>query len=49
MFALAALYLKDGRPAESRNMLLDLLALEPTNEDATNLLEEVDHCLARVG
>lgn len=49
MFALAALYLKDGRLDESREMLLDLLALEPMNEDATNLLEEVDHSLARTG
>jgi len=49
MFALAALYLKDGRPEESREMLLNLLALEPTSEDATNLLEEVEHCLAGTG
>ncbi|HPC94889.1 MAG TPA: tetratricopeptide repeat protein [Sedimentisphaerales bacterium] len=46
MFALAALYFKDGRPEESRQMLLNLLALEPTNGDATNLLEEVEHSLA---
>ncbi len=49
MFALAALYLKDGQLDESREMLLNLLALEPTNEDATNLLEEVDHSLAHAG
>ncbi len=46
MFALAALYLKDGRPEASREMLLNLLAMEPANEDATNLLEEVEHSLA---
>lgn len=46
MFALAALYFKDGRLEESRQMLLNLLALEPTNGDATNLLEEVEHSLA---
>lgn len=49
MFALAALYLKDGRPEESRQMLQDLLALEPTNEDAKDLLEEVEHGLVESG
>jgi tetratricopeptide (TPR) repeat protein len=43
MFALAALYLKDGRPEPSKTMLLHILALEPTNRDAANLLEEVEH------
>jgi Flp pilus assembly protein TadD len=43
MFALAALYLKDGRPEQSKNVLLSLLALEPANHDAVNLLEEVEH------
>ncbi len=43
MFALAALHLKDGRPDQARSVLLNLLALEPTNRDAANLLEEVDH------
>jgi tetratricopeptide (TPR) repeat protein len=47
MFALAVLYLKDGRPERAKSTLLDLLSLEPTNQDATNLLEEVDHDLAR--
>jgi len=46
MFALAALYLKDGRAAQARNTLLNLLALAPTNQDAANLLEEVEHDLA---
>lgn len=45
MFALAALYLKDGRPEQARDTLLDLLALEPANQDAANLLEEVEHSL----
>jgi tetratricopeptide (TPR) repeat protein len=49
MFALAALYFKDGRPDKSREILLNLLALEPRNEDATNLLEEVEHDLAGTG
>ena len=48
MFALAALYLKDGRPEQSKSMLLNLLTLEPTNHDAANLLEEVEHTLAAV-
>ena len=46
MFALAALYLKDMRPEQARDTLRNLLALEPTNEDAVNLLEEVEHSLA---
>ena len=46
MFALAVLYLKDGRPEQARNTLVNLLALEPANRDAANLLEEVDHNLA---
>jgi tetratricopeptide (TPR) repeat protein len=46
MFALAALYLKDGQPDQSKTVLLDLLALEPTHRDAANLLEEVRHTLA---
>jgi len=45
MFALAALYLKDGRTEQSKGMLLDLLALEPMNQDASSLLEEVEHML----
>lgn len=49
IYALAVLYLKDGRPEQAKNTLLDLLALEPNNQDAVNLLEEVDHCLAGAG
>jgi len=48
LFALAALYLKDGRPQQAKSTLLNLLALEPTNHDAVNLLEEVEHNLAAV-
>jgi Flp pilus assembly protein TadD len=48
MFALAALYLKDGRLESSKTMLLNILALEPANRDATNLLEEVDHTCSGV-
>lgn len=46
MFALSALYLKDGQVEQSRDMLLSLLSLEPANRDAANLLEEVEHSLA---
>ncbi len=46
MFALSALYLKDGRTEQARDMLQNLLALEPANQDAANLLEEVEHTLA---
>jgi tetratricopeptide (TPR) repeat protein len=45
MFALAALYLKDGRFEPSKAMLLNLLTIEPANRDAANLLEEVEHTL----
>ena len=48
MFALAALYSKDCRPEQARAMLLNLLALDPTNQDAANLLEEVDHQIAGI-
>jgi tetratricopeptide (TPR) repeat protein len=46
MFALAALYLKDGRIGPSKAILLHLLTLEPAHRDAANLLEEVEHTLA---
>lgn len=49
MFALAALYLKDGHTDQAKGMLQDLLALEPANQDAANLLEEVEHTLAGAG
>ena len=49
MFALSALYLKDGKTGQAKGMLQDLLALEPTNQDAVNLLEEVEHTLAGAG
>jgi len=46
-FSLAALYMKDGRLEQSQKMLLDILALNPANQDATNLLEEVERNLAQ--
>jgi len=46
MYALAVLYLKDGRAEQARTTLLNLLSLEPNHSDAANLLEEVDHSMA---
>jgi Tfp pilus assembly protein PilF len=48
MFALAALYLKDGQPDRAKSILLNLLALAPSSQDAANLLEEVEHNLAEI-
>ena len=47
MFPLAALYMKDGRFEESKNVLLDVLTLDKNHKDAANLLEEVEHSLAQ--
>jgi O-antigen biosynthesis protein len=47
MFALAALYMKDGRIAESKEILHNILALEPWHKDAANLLEEVERGIVR--
>jgi tetratricopeptide (TPR) repeat protein len=47
MYPLAALYMNDGRFGESKKTLLDLLALDKNHEDAANLLEEVEHNLAK--
>jgi tetratricopeptide (TPR) repeat protein len=46
MFSLAALYMKDDRFERSKKVLLDILALDPENKDAANLLEEVERGLA---
>jgi tetratricopeptide (TPR) repeat protein len=45
MFALAALYMKDSRLAESQTILRDVLALQPGHKEAENLLEEVERGL----
>lgn len=47
MFSLAALYVKESRFEQSRKILLDILTLDHGNEDAANLLEEVDRNLAQ--
>jgi tetratricopeptide (TPR) repeat protein len=46
-FSLAALYMKDGRFEQSQRILLDILASDPSNHDAANLLEEVEYNLAK--
>ena len=48
MFPLAALYMKDGKLEKSQEILLDLLTLDKSHTEATNLLEEVEHSLAQV-
>ncbi len=47
LFCLAVLYMKEGRFEQSKKSLLDILALDPANQEAVNLLEEVEHSLAR--
>jgi tetratricopeptide (TPR) repeat protein len=47
LLSLAALYVKDGRLEQSKKMLLDILTLEPSNKDARDLLEEVEHRLTQ--
>ncbi len=48
MFCLATLYVKENLFSKSRTMLLRILELDPDNQDAKNLFEEVEHLLARV-
>jgi hypothetical protein len=47
MFCLATLQLKDKQPQKARQLLLDILALDADNTDASNLLEEAEHTLAQ--
>jgi len=47
MFCLAALHTKEGRFEQARAILSDLLALDPANKDAANLMEELEHSLAQ--
>ena len=47
MFSLAALYIKEGRLQKSRELLRNVLTLDPGYKDAANLLEEVEHSLAQ--
>jgi Flp pilus assembly protein TadD len=45
LFCLATLYARDGRLGEARDALLTVLALEPDNGDARELLVEVEEGL----
>ena len=45
MFPLAALYMKDGRFTDSQKILKDILVLNQNHQEATDLLEEVEHVL----
>ncbi len=47
MFSLSALYMKEGRLEESKNLLLNAVALDPSNQDAVNLLEEIEHKISQ--
>ncbi len=47
MFPLAALYMKDNKLEQSQTILSEILTLDPDNKDAANLLEEVEHSLAK--
>jgi tetratricopeptide (TPR) repeat protein len=46
MFSLAALYLKENQLDKSEKTLLDIISLDPANQDAANLLEEVQRTCA---
>ena len=43
MFCLATLYVKEDQPRQAKRLLEDILVFEPNNNDARNLLEEVEH------
>jgi tetratricopeptide (TPR) repeat protein len=47
MFPLAALYMKDGRFEKSKEVLSELLISDPDHQDASNLLEELEHILVK--
>jgi tetratricopeptide (TPR) repeat protein len=49
MFTLAALYMKDDKLEKSKQVLLNVLALDGSNTDAAKLLEEVEHQLVAAG
>ncbi len=48
MFSLAALYVREGLLKQGREVLGEVLRLEPDNRDAEALLEEVEHSLANI-
>ncbi len=47
MFCLATLHFKDGRVHEAREILQRILAQDANNTDVADLLEEVEHTLAK--
>lgn len=47
MFCLATLYVKDRQPQRARDLLVRITELDPDNQDAENLLEDVNHMLAQ--
>jgi Flp pilus assembly protein TadD len=47
MFTLAALYMRDGGLEQAKQLLLQVVQLDPDNKDAANVLEEVEHTLNR--
>ena len=47
MFSLASLYMKEGQFIKCHQLLAQVVQLEPDNQDAANLLEELEHSLAR--
>ena len=47
MFSLAALHTREGRFDRAREILVNVLALDPENKDATGLMEEIEYSCAR--
>lgn len=47
MFCLATLYMKDSSLFQSKKILVDILKIEPENNDSANLLEEVEYLIAQ--
>ena len=47
MFCLATLYVKNQQLPQAKNLLEQILKLEPNNTDAGNLLEEVQHIMSQ--
>ena len=48
MHCLGTLYLKDQKPFEAKDMLHKLLQLDPSNNDALDLMEEAEHKIANI-
>lgn len=47
MFCLAALHIREGQETRARDLLRDILSLQPDYEDALNLLEEIENRACR--